>query len=131
PTLHREGQGEKETARQNPGGLRMKGVRLARLERDLGFDFFLGLGRRRGRDGLNTDLELDLVTEDKSTGFQRLVPGQVVVFTVQLGLRLEAQPTTAPRILALAIEAGVERDFPALSVDRQVAAHLAVRWFFA
>src|SRR5438132_3276506 len=80
-----------------------EGVGLAGLERDFGLDLFLGLGRGRRRYRLHTHLELDLVPQDEAAGFQRLVPGQVVVLAVQLGLRVEAHPAVAPWVLALVV----------------------------
>src|SRR5437879_6401996 len=110
-----------KTARQHPGGLSMKGVRLARLDGGFGGDLFLSLGRGLRGDRLEVDLDLDVVAEQETTRLEPLVPGQVEVLAVQLRLGGEADPAIAPGILALAVEAGVERDLLRLPVDGDVA----------
>src|SRR5260370_13785060 len=128
----RPGEGDyKKTARQNAGGLSMKGVGLTRPERAFGFDFLLGLSGRPRRHGPNAYLELDLVAEDEPARLQALVPGQVEVLAVQLGLSVETHASIAPWILALAVEAGVERHFLGDAMDGQITDHLEVRRLLA
>src|ERR1700730_3525498 len=108
-------------------GCCMKRVGLPGLDQGFGLDFVLGLSWGRRRDGLEVDLELDIVTEQEAAGLESLVPGQVVVLSVQLGLGGEAHAAVAPWVLALATEAGVKRDLLAFAADGHITDHLEVR----
>src|SRR5689334_5961060 len=73
---------------------------------------------------LHLDRHLDIVAEEPAAGLECLVPGEAELLPVDLPLRLEAHPLTAPRILAAALELGVERDFLRLIADREIADQL-------
>src|SRR5688500_12903608 len=73
-------------------------------------------------DGLDVELDLDLVADQEATRLQRDVPGQSEVLPVDRRGRLEADDLLAPGVHALADELRVEHDRTGDAADRQLAA---------
>src|SRR5262245_43824739 len=85
--------------------------------------------RRLGRlgrlaDRLDVEDDLDVVTEDRPTALDDLVPRDAEVLAVDLGARLEAAAVAAPAVRAAAEQIDVERHRLADSLDGEGSLHL-------
>src|SRR5690606_28747292 len=76
-------------------------------------------------DELDVDLDVDVLTDHHSTGFQHLVPGQAEVLAVDPGGRRRAAADVAPGVLDLLVETlDLQGDLLGHAADRQVTDHL-------
>src|SRR3954467_8378257 len=70
---------------------------------------------------LDLDQDLDGVADQEAPRLQRGVPVQAEVLAVDGGLGGEASHFRAPRVLATAIQGGVEHDFAGGAANSEVA----------
>src|SRR5215216_2946561 len=72
-------------------------------------------------DGLDLELEADLLAHQDTAALERGVPGEAEVLAVDLGAGREAGPAAAPRVGRPTVVLDVESDRPGDAVDGQVA----------
>src|SRR5215207_1822934 len=72
-------------------------------------------------DGLDLELETDLLADDHAAGLECDVPGEAEVLPVDLGRGREAGPPAAPRVARPPVVLDVERDRPGHPVHAQLS----------
>src|SRR5690606_26501716 len=75
-------------------------------------------------DQLNLNVDLNLITDQNATGFQRLVPGQTPLLAVDLGARFKPGAQVAPGVGDNPGVLHVEDDRLRHATDGQVAVQL-------
>src|SRR3954463_9782620 len=78
------------------------------------------VGLESGADELRVNVKLDVVADQHAACFQRLVPHEAEVATIDLCVGAEAKPLAAPRIDALALISRVEGDRLRRTANRQL-----------
>src|SRR5688572_1868938 len=77
--------------------------------------------RGGGLNGLDLQLDLDLVADQQAAGLEHLVPPQAEVLAIDRRPGRERHALVAPRILALAAVLDVERHLAGDAADREIA----------
>src|SRR5262245_60644055 len=75
----------------------------------------------RGPYALHFQLDVDAVADQDAARFEDLVPVQAEVLPVERGLRDEADPLVAPRVLRAPAVLDVQRNRPRHVADREIA----------
>src|SRR5688500_14832965 len=81
----------------------------------------MAVGALRLLAGLEVKVDLDLVADDETAGFEGDVPGQAVVLAVELEVGAVADDLVAPGRPAAAVVLGLEGDRSGDVADGQVA----------
>src|SRR5438132_13928581 len=74
-----------------------------------------------GSDGLDSQFDTGRLADEEAAGFESHVPGESVVFAVDLGGRGEADALVAHRGCAATVEVDLQGDEPGAAVHGQVA----------
>src|SRR5690606_5456561 len=72
-------------------------------------------------DGLDVQVDGDVLADQDAAGFQHGVPLEIEIFTVDPGGGLDGDALVAPGILAGTFDTGLERNLAGDAPDRQVA----------